>query len=304
MELPFSECLQARSRSFDSVDAFWRWHARNDRFSRPVDRAIAGGGGADRLGFAFVAGYAAALHAMFPAFGPRTLASLAATEDQGAHPKFIQTALSSADGGFVLSGKKSWVTLAGEELLVLAKAGELNGRADLRVVRVSRSLPGVRVVPLPPAPFVPEVLHAEVHFDGVKLPPAAVLEGDGWVSWVKPFRTVEDIHVHAALAGHLLGSATRFGWPNELREKLIATGMALRELAAQEMSDPVVHLALAGVIDQSRALVREIEPLWDKAPAEVRERWSRDGALLKVAGKAREARRQKAWETLREEKSS
>lgn len=280
--------------SFESVEAFWKWHAQNDHFALPIDRAISGGGGADRIGYAFVAGYAAALHALLPSLGVRTLASLAATEEQGAHPKAIQTTLTSE---LKLRGKKAWVTLAGERLLVLARAGEASdGRAVLRLVQIDRARKGVRVVPLPQTPFVPEVSHAEVYFEDVVVKDGEILPGDGWNDWVKPFRTVEDIHVYAAVLAHLFAQATRFGWPRELRERIAATLLSLRSLAAEPPSAVHVHVALAGCFTHARQIVTDMDPLWASAPADVRERWERDRALLNVASKAREARRLKAWE--------
>src|SRR4051794_40702609 len=58
------------ARSFDSVQSFFAWHqADAASFDRPIDRAILGGAGADRLGYAFAAGYAAALQALVPGLG-------------------------------------------------------------------------------------------------------------------------------------------------------------------------------------------------------------------------------------------
>src|SRR5690606_32399799 len=135
--------------------SFWRAlidHAH--MFERPVDRAIVGGALADRLGFAFLAGYASALHALDPTLDPRTVACLAATEEGGAHPKAIRTRLERDGEGWRLTGRKQWVTLAGSTVLVLATRGSVAGeRADLVVVRVTTDGPGVRVTPLPALPF-------------------------------------------------------------------------------------------------------------------------------------------------------
>ena len=83
----------------------------------PIDRALVGGACADRLGFAFAAGYAEALHALVPATRDR-LAVLCATEDGGAHPRAIRTTLCAVDdtggGGahYRLDGRKKWATAA------------------------------------------------------------------------------------------------------------------------------------------------------------------------------------------------
>jgi len=282
-----------------SLEEFWALHLQSAApLQRPVDRAVSGGATADRLGFAFAAGYAAALHSMLPSLDAREVASLAATEEGGAHPRAIRTELTPDAEGFRLSGHKVLVTIAGSELLVLAKLGEERGRAKLAVARISRDQPGVRVAPMEPLPFVPEIPHAEITFAQVAVPKSALLPGDGWEDWVKPFRTVEDVHVQAALVGHLLSCAAAFGWARALRERMLSSIAALRTLAAESPSSAAVHLALAGAISQVRELVDAAEPLWESAPSEVRERWRRDRPLLEVAGKARAARRERAWERL------
>lgn len=284
--------------AFDSVEAFWAAHVERTRgFARAIDRAILGGALADRLGYAFAAGYAAALQALFPDVDPTMVASLAATEEGGAHPKSIRSALRRLpDGGWRLSGKKVWTTLAGAELFVLATTGEdEQGKAKLAVVRVKRDAPGVRVTPVEGIAFVPEISHAELVFEDVPVASEDILPGDGWDDWVKPFRTVEDLHVHAALLGHLLSLGGRASWPKPIRERIAAVLTSLRALAAEDARSEAVHLALAGAIALSRTLVDEVTPLFASLPEEVRERWERDGPLLGVAGKARAARTEKAW---------
>lgn len=290
------------AREFASVDKFWAWHAEDARaLPRPVDRAIAGGAAADRLGYAFAAGYAAAIQALVPGIHPSTLASLAATEEGGVHPRAIKTELSRREGAWRLSGRKQIVTLAGSELMVLARQGEKpDGLADLVLVRVGRNRPGVRISPLPALPFAPEIPHAQIAFEEVPVEPADVLPGDGWEKWVKPFRTVEDIHVHAALIGYLLSLGARHGWERVLRERLAATLVALRALATADPSSAGVHVALAGAIAASRQVLKELEPAWASAPAAVRERWERDWPLLQVAEKARAAREVRAWQRIAE----
>src|SRR2546423_14840364 len=55
------------------------------RWDVPVERALACGVAADRLGFAFAGGYAAALHALVP--GLTGIAALGATEAGGRAPQ-------------------------------------------------------------------------------------------------------------------------------------------------------------------------------------------------------------------------
>ena len=206
-----------------------RWRsataAARAAWQAPVDRALIGGACADRLGFAFANGYAEALRALVGDVG---VAALCATEEGGAHPRAIQTRLEAGE----LTGKKKWATGATSAavLLVVASTGIVDGKNQLRVVRVAANAPGVRMHPTS-SPFVPEIPHAEIELDHVRVADSDVLPGDGYEDYLKPFRTVEDIHVHAALAGYAAGVARRRGW-HELAERWLALALAARRRPA------------------------------------------------------------------------
>lgn len=271
------------------VDAWWaRARPFFDAASIPFDAAQAVGAAADRVGYAFAAGYLAALEALAPKPGP---AALCATEAGGAHPRAIETEARGA----ALHGEKTFVTLPqlADDLYVLAREGEADGRAILGLFRVRRDSPGVTLIDLPTLPFVPEIGHARVRLDGA--PIAERLDGDGWTDWVKPFRTIEDIHVHGAVLSFLVASFRRWGARQPL-ERALATLASLRTLAGLDPSHPETHIALAGAIEQTKAFVESLD--WSSAPGEARALWERDRPLLEVASKAREARRVRAWQRL------
>ncbi|MBX3275412.1 MAG: acyl-CoA dehydrogenase family protein [Sandaracinaceae bacterium] len=254
--------------------------------------ALALGGRADRLGYAFAGGYVAALNALVPARDRARTAALCATEAGGVHPRAIEARYV----GGVVHGDKTFVTLAdaADELYVLAREGERDGRPRLALVVVDARGPGVTLRPLPPAPFVPEIGHAAVRLDGA---PAARLPGDGWDDYVRPFRTVEDAHVHLALLGWLIASARRWGALAEpALEEALALAAGLSAIAREDPSAPTTHLALAGAIGASARVLAALDE--DAMPADDRARWRRDRPLLSVASKARAARRAKAWEPL------
>ena len=138
--------------------------------------------------------------------------ALCVTEANGNSPRAIATSLSPAPGGYRLDGNKTFVTFGtlAKALIVVARVGEKSdGRPDLAVVRIPAERVGVRLVELPPTPFVPEVVHASVHLDGAEVRDHERLAGDGYLEYVKPFRTVEDIHVVGATLGYLVGLARR-----------------------------------------------------------------------------------------------
>jgi acyl-CoA dehydrogenase len=261
-------------------------------FETPVDRAMAAGAAADRLGFAFAGGYTAALQALVP--GLAEIAALCATEEGGNQPTAIKTTLANGE----LTGNKKWATGADRAatLLVVASIGQDAGRNRLRVVRVRTDAPGV-TMRASSAPFVPEIQHAEVDLDHVRVADEDVLPGDGYDDYLKPFRTIEDTHVHAALAGYVFAIARRHGWKS-IAERAAALALAAREVALADPKSPQTHVALAGVISLAAATVAEAETAWATAPDDEWQRWQRDRPLLQMAASARAARRERAWAIL------
>jgi hypothetical protein len=259
----------------------------------PAERAILGGFAATAPAWAFAAGYGAALRALVPGVPER--ASLCATEEGGAHPRAIQTKLEAG----VVRGKKRFATLAtrADVLLVVASVGaDSAGLNRLKLVRVDARGRGVKITAMPPYPVAPEIEHAEVELDGA--PAAKVYDGDGYDRYLKPFRTIEDAHVLCAIVAHVLRAARVGGWPEAARERLVAVLGAARAAAEADPSAPATHVALAGVQSLARTVMDELEPRWDEIAEPWRGEWRRDRALLEIAGKAREARREAAWRAL------
>jgi acyl-CoA dehydrogenase len=287
-----------------SLEDWWRQHlGLASRFTTPVDLALAGGFRADRVGFAFSSGYHAALRSLFPGMPRDHRAALCATEAGGVHPSAIQTQLSGAsgDGPLRLSGSKAFVTLGthAETLFIVASEGlDEQGRNRLRVVMIDARREGVHFSALPPAPFVPEIPHAELELRDVAVSPEEVLPGDGYTRYLKPFRTVEDCHVHAAFLGWVLQVARRSGWPERVQDEALALAVAIRGLAQSDPTSPAVHVALGGALELCQRFVKGLEEWWPKADALTRERWERDKGLLGVAGKARAKRREVARQRL------
>jgi len=291
----------------DSVHLWWpRQVALNRRHPRTIDCAIAGGFAADRVAWAFCAGYQAALRALVPQLPADALASLCVSEAGGNHPNAIRTTLRpqpGPEGGYLLDGAKRWTTLGPESalLLVAARVGDAaaGGRVPLRLVRVRQGAPGVSLRAMREISFVPEVAHAEVRFERVAVAADDLLEGDGYARYVKPFRTIEDLHVHAAILAYLLREARRLGWPRQWLERALAALHALRALAREDANAPPMHIALAGALETGAALVRDAEPCWDAVPDDAAAlRWKRDRGLLAVAASARAKRTQRAWERI------
>jgi hypothetical protein len=265
-----------------------------------VDRALVGGAQADRLGFAFAVGYSEALRAMLP--GLRGINALCATEEGGNHPRAIKTTLTRVhDQGFLLNGRKTWATAAPEctRLLVIASTGEVDGKNQLVMVSVRPDERGVTLSPAS-APFVPEIPHAQVTFDGVQVHEADVHGGDAYDEYLKPFRTIEDTHVHAALVGYLIGVARRHEFLRDVSGSLFELAAAARTISTLDVKAATTHVALGGLIEHAVRVVADVEARWSEHASNDAEwtRWQRDRPLLKVAGAARTARLARAREQL------
>ncbi len=285
------------------VAAWWPRHRHSAATWRnPMDRAIAGGFAADRTAWAFASGYQAALHALFPAAPEDRICAFCVTEADGNTPRAIRSSLVRAAGGWTLTGAKRWTTLGPSGALFFVAARDEAASAErpaLKMARVPSDAPGVTVQSMPETRFVPEVPHARLRFDSVALGEDALLPGDGYDNYVKPFRTVEDLHVNAAIVAYLLREARRLAWPQGWIERAAAHLQAMRAIAAEDASQPATHIALAGALANATALLAETENLWAGSPdAEAAARWKRDRELLGTAGKARAMRTQRAWERL------
>jgi len=290
--------------SCESVGEWWPRHrAIAAEHPATIHQAIIGGFVADRVGWAFASGYQAALRALVPDLPADRICALCVTEEDGNSPKAIKSTLKRSGAGYVLDGAKCWTTLGPDGALFLVAARDANApgeRPSLKVARVASNLPGVSVEKMPATRFVPEVPHARLRFNNVQLSDASLLPGDGYDEYVKRFRTVEDIHVQAAVLAYLMREAQRLSWPANWIERLSALLAALGKLSDMPSSEAETHVTLAGAIAIGAGLIEETETFWETSatdPAALR--WRRDRELLQVAGAARELRTKRAWERLK-----
>jgi len=295
--------------SFDALSSWWRCFLDAARpFQTPIARALIGGRVADRVGYAFTAGYVSAIRRLVPTLGAEEMAALCVSEEGGAHPRAITAALvedetKTDDRAFQLSGEKSFVTNAdlAEIMVVAASAGRTpQGKNDIRVVLVGRDAPGVTIIPRDPLPFVPEVAHGRVRFDDVQVPREAVLPGDGYNTYVKPFRTIEDIHVFGGVLGYLSHVAVRYHWPRDAVEEMLSLIASVWSVAGANADSPAVHVALGGLFRRVLTFLDGCEAYWKETDEETARRWNRDRPLMNIAGEARLMRLEAAWRRLEE----
>ena len=202
----------------------------------------------------------------------------------------------------MLSGAKRWTTLGpeGSIFFVAARDEAASGeRAAIKIVRVMSDSAGLKIEVMPETKFVPEVPHARLQFENLKIPQTAILSGDGYAIYVKPFRTVEDIYVNSAILAYLAREARRLAWPQDWLERCIATLVSLQGLGARSPASPATHIALAGTLAVVAELASRADELWERTSTDAAAvRWKRDRALFGVAAAARLARTERAWQEL------
>jgi acyl-CoA dehydrogenase len=295
-EIPVPEGLQAWCE---------QWRRLAAEHHDPVGLALRGGFAADRVGWAFAAGYQSALRQLIQVNGgtveDHELLAMCATEAGGNRPRNIETRIadSGADGATV-TGRKTWTTLgsACTGLLVVGRVDRSgdNDRPALKIAKVDTHARGVSLVEKPPLDFVPEVPHVAAVFDGAKA--EALLPGDGYSDFVKPFRTVEDTFIALAVQAWLVREGRARGWPRSFLEGLTASLTGLAAVAAQPADAPATHIALAGALASTNDFYQQADALWAGEQDAAAERWRRDRPLFQVAGKPRALRAQRAWETV------
>jgi len=274
--------------------------ASTQALTSTVARAARGAAPADRLGYAFVAGYFAALSGLGKSaeerlrFSRRT--AVAATEVSGVHPRNIAAAVEARPGvGLTLRGDKTFVTLAevADTFMVIARNGtspaDEHGRLKLVALLIPADRDGVRIEPKPKTSFAPEVPHSRVRFEDVSIEPSDMLPGDGWADWLKPFRTAEDTHVAAAAAAYLLAAARRGSVLPAVIGDLSAVLAIALTVEREGWSSVGGHLALVGAFEGLRRAFDMVVAGLEEDGAE-RRRLARDVLLLGVAETARAKR--------------
>lgn len=254
----------------------------------PFGLALLGGHRAATPGLAFLAGYQAALRMLWPS-APWSLGALCVTESKSTRPADMSTRLD----GLTLTGRKDFVTAAdaADWLLVAAREDEPGQAVRLGLGVVRNGAPGVRIEALPALPLMPDIGHARLYLEQVH---CERLAGDGWDDYVKPFRSLEDLHVLSAVTAWLFGVGQDSAWPQPLQLRLLGLLAGCAEVARRCPSAATSHLLLAGLFAQFDSLRGELEAAFAAGPPAWAQLWRRDQGLLSIANSARRKRLEKA----------
>ncbi len=250
--------------------------------------AVLGGRLAITPGYAFLAGYQAALRRLWPD-APVGLGALCATENRKLLPADMQTRVDE----LIINGSKDFV-IAGctaDWLLVPARDETPGDRPRLSLCVVGCDERGVFIEDRPPLPLVPDIAHGRLRLDQA---PCRRLPGDGWDDYVKPFRTLEDLYVLTALASWLYGIGLECGWPQRLQLLLLGVLGGAAEVARLSPTEAATHLLLASLNLQFEALAQELDAALASGPEPWKRLWQRDRAVLQLAHSARSKRQARA----------
>lgn len=301
-------CLHAPTNApkVTCLSHWWEtWERLAPATSDPAARAIGGGFLADRVAWAFASGYQAALRALVPGLPWDTMAAFCVTEVGGGRPQDIRTTIRpQRDGMVLIDGAKRWTMLGNDRgTLLVVGAIPTNASTDapspLRVAQVPVPSPGLAITPISSMPFIPELPHATIAMSSLQLPMEALLPGDGYTGYIKPFRTHEDIQVRLAVLAYLLREARSRRWPQTFVETLVAAIALFAQLATQDVAAPETHVVLAGALQLGEQICEDAGPLWAMGgDTEAASRWNRDAALFQLNHGARQRRAARAWEKL------
>jgi acyl-CoA dehydrogenase len=200
----------------------------------------------------------------------------------GAHPKHLRTAAEARGAGFVVRGRKAWVTNGpiADVFLVLAVVAVEDGRKRYGLFLVPRETAGLSVKPMPALDALAPATHCELEFDGCEVPATARIGdmSDAYPVMALPFRDIEDTvgtaNVSGLLKWLLEKSAARIerSEDNALRLGRIAGLVSLVQAASRlavgalDGEGPEVPARVIGVRLLARDIVGEIREMLAHAP--------------------------------------
>jgi acyl-CoA dehydrogenase len=195
----------------------------------------------------------------------------------GAHPKHLQTSAEPRGSGYVLRGRKAWVTNGpvADVFLVLAVCAVEDGRKRYGLLLIPKETKGLSVKPMPTLDALAPSTHCELELDGCEVPATARIGdmADAYPAMALPFRDVEDTVGTANVSGLVHWLLERCALrieqteDNALRLGGIAGLVSLVQAASQlavaalDGNGPDVAARVIGVRLLARQIVDEIRKL-------------------------------------------
>jgi acyl-CoA dehydrogenase len=235
------------------------WHDLGLHTLPPLESALRGGIGADRLSWAFVAGYQGAIRYVFPSVPHQGWAAYAATEDKSKPA----TALTTQGDGFLLNGHKSWVGQSRHLDHLLVTAGD-------QCVLVPAQASGVHLSHRENSKFLNAMSQGYGDFEAVEVAAGAVFDSDH----MREFGRREPRFVMLAGTGYLLAHLK--GADQTLEQDLISLALALAMVCE---SQHVVPKTLAAL---DRALQTAVARFANAVDCNALPDWQADHRLLSM----------------------
>jgi acyl-CoA dehydrogenase len=230
----------------------------------------------------------------------------------GAHPKNLQTTAEPNGAGYVVRGRKAWVTNGpvADVFLVLAVTAVEDGRKRYGLFLIPKGTRGLAIKPMPAMEVLAPATHCELELDGCELPATARIGdmADAYPAMALPFRDVEDTVGTANIAGLvswlLQKSAAGLAQSedNALRLGRIAGLVSLLQAASQlavaalDGEGPEVPARVIGVrllakqvVDEIRELLAQVTPV-DETTARALAAYDLLSSVAREPRKVRQAR--------------
>ncbi|GAB6097707.1 hypothetical protein JCM14469_39610 [Desulfatiferula olefinivorans] len=125
----------------------------------------------------------------------------------GPHPKHLKSSAEKSDGGYLLTGQKTYLTNGpiADLFVIIAVTGQSSGWNRFSAFLVPRDNAGLEVLPPLAIPFFKPAPHGSIHFDRCRVTAEALLgsEGSAYEDLVLPMRRLEDALMMGAVTGAL-----------------------------------------------------------------------------------------------------
>ncbi|MGK0258452.1 MAG: acyl-CoA dehydrogenase [Candidatus Azotimanducaceae bacterium] len=271
-------------------------------FTDPFERLVHAARRAGSQTNATIAGHQAAIRRLFPTTPANAITAFCVSESKGPHPRYIETQLLDRGGDKHITGEKMWGTMApaADLLYVAASTGVEDGQNQLVMVGIETNSPTITQIPLPPERPAGGVPICDLKFELTPVHNNLVFDGDAYTVYIKPFRLVEDVFSTTAMQIGLLQLGAQTGMSHAQREDLVGLVVQAAAIAASEMNDPGDILLITSYLRASRTHWQTLGENWNNAAADVRPHWNTEREILNVAARAREQRRNNAWQALGE----
>ena len=174
------------------------WQQRVAEVTDPFAMAVRGGLWADRFAWIFCAGYQAALRHVFADVTFNGWAALAVSEDRKEQDPLPGLSAVAHDGGWLLTGHKTWVAASDhvQELIVSAKSEQ-----GTLVLRLPRDATNLKLETKPKGRVLPDLSQGIASLADVFVPTAAALDKN----LLRGFGPAEVLFIYSAfLASHWL----------------------------------------------------------------------------------------------------